>query len=303
MAKANTLAGTRDRVVLYAMIGLPFLALVVAVPVAWGWGVGPVDITLAVVMYCLTTLGVSMGFHRYLTHGAFKANRPLHIALAIAGSLALQGPPVTWVADHRKHHRFADREGDSHSPWRFGTSAPAIAKGMLYAHVGWLFHRHASLITYAPDLLKEPAVMRISRKYWHLTLVSVLAPPVAGALLTWSWEGAVTSFFWASLVRIGLVHHVEWSINSICHVAGDRPFHSRDKSGNVWWLSLLTFGDAWHNLHHADPTCARHGVRKGQIDISARVIRWCELAGWAWDVRWPNETRLNRRIRETTADA
>jgi stearoyl-CoA desaturase (delta-9 desaturase) len=303
MAEANAPARTRDRIALFVMIGLPFVALIAAVPIAWGQGIGWADAAITLVLYCASMLGVSMGFHRYFTHGAFKANKLVHIGLAIAGSLALQGPPVAWVADHRKHHRYSDAEGDPHSPWRYGTSVPAVAKGMLYAHIGWLFNQHASLITYAPDLLKDRVVMRISRRYWHLALVSLLLAPALGALITWSWEGALTSFFWGSLVRIGLVHHVEWSINSICHVAGDQPFRSRDKSGNVWWLSLLTFGDAWHNLHHADPTCARHGVRRCQIDISARVIRLCELLGWVWDVRWPDETRLSRRLQTSAKDA
>ncbi|MCX5395488.1 acyl-CoA desaturase [Streptomyces sp. NBC_00102] len=287
--------GRRDRVTLYAIIGLPFAAILAAVPVAWGWGIGWTDVVIAVAMYCVTMLGVSMGFHRYFTHGAFKANKALHTGLAVAGSLALQGPPIAWVADHRMHHKYADATGDPHSPWRFGTSAPALAKGMAYAHVGWLLGKHASFVTYAPDLLRDPVVVRVSRGYWRWVSVSVLLPPLLGALLTWSWSGALTAFFWGSLVRIGLVHHVEWSINSICHVAGDRPFAARDKSGNVWWLALLTFGDAWHNLHHAEPTSARHGVLRGQIDIAARVIRWCESAGLAWDVRWPDPVRLARR--------
>jgi stearoyl-CoA desaturase (delta-9 desaturase) len=125
--------------------------------------------------------------------------------------------------------------------------------------------------------------------------LSVLLPPLLGGILTWSWAGALSAFFWGSLVRTALVHHVEWSINSICHIAGERPFHSRDRSGNVSWLALLTFGDAWHNLHHADPTLARHGALRGQIDIAARIIRWCELAGWVWDVHWPDTARLERR--------
>ncbi|MFD8992145.1 acyl-CoA desaturase [Streptomyces goshikiensis] len=286
---------SRDRAVLYLIIGLPFVALLVTVPVAWGWGIGPLDAAIAVVMYSIATMGVNMGFHRYFTHGAFKAKRPLHIALAIAGSTALQGPPIAWVADHRKHHKYADAPGDPHSPWRFGTSMGALAKGMAFAHFGWLFEKHASFVAYAPDLLRDRAIVRISRKYWHLTAVSVLLPPVLGGLLTWSWSGALTAFFWGSLVRIGLVHHVEWSVNSICHVMGDRPFRARDKSGNVWWLALLTFGDSWHNLHHAEPTSARHGVLRGQIDVNARFIRWFEVLGWVWDVRWPDKDRLEQR--------
>ncbi|MGC0314246.1 acyl-CoA desaturase [Kitasatospora acidiphila] len=292
----------KNRLVLSFLIGAPFAALLLAVPMAWGRGLGWSDAAILVVLYCTTMLGVTMGMHRYFTHGAFKANHAMRVALAIAGSLAVQGPPITWVADHRKHHQYADRDGDPHSPWRFGHTTGAVARGMVYAHVGWLFNKHAPLQTYAPDLLTDRTIMRISRHYWRLTMVSLLLPAALGGLLTWSWQGTVTAFFWGSLVRIALVQHVFFSINSICHVAGDRPFRARDRSGNVWWLSLPSFGDAWHNLHHADPTCARHGVLRGQLDVCARVIRWCELLGWVRDVRWPDEERL-RRCRALDAHA
>jgi stearoyl-CoA desaturase (delta-9 desaturase) len=216
--------------------------------------------------------------------------------LAVAGTLAIEGPLDRWVADHRKHHAFSDKDGDPHSPWRFGESVPALMKGLFYAHMGWLFDiEQTSRRKYAPDLIDDPAMRRVSRAFPLIVLVSVFLPAVLGGLLTWSWWGALTAFFWAGLVRIALVHHVTWSINSICHVVGEHPFKSRDRSGNVWWLAIPSFGESWHNLHHADPTCARHGVEKGQIDLSARLIAWMEKAGWVWDVRWPKATRLDSR--------
>ena len=124
----------------------------------------------------------------------------------------------------------------------------------------------------------------------------MIAPAIAGGLVTWSWQGAVTAFFWGSLVRVSLLHHVTWSINSICHTLGERPFVSRDKSANVWWLAVPSMGESWHNLHHADPTCARHGVLRGQVDTSARVIRWLEQAGWVSDVRWPVAERIESKL-------
>jgi len=281
---------------LYVFIIVPLLALLAAVPLAWGGFLGPVDLVLLVVFYAITGLGITVGFHRYLTHGAFKARRGLRIALAIAGSYAVEGPVDRWVADHRKHHAFSDKAGDPHSPWRFGDSLPALAKGLFYAHMGWLFDvEQTPRARYAPDLLADRDIAAISRAFPWFVLGSLLIPAVLGGLITWSWEGAATAFFWAGLVRMALVHHVTWSINSVCHVVGEQPFRSRDRSGNVWWLAIPSFGESWHNLHHADPTCARHGVERGQLDSSARVIRWFELAGWATEVRWPKTERLDDR--------
>ncbi|OKI22552.1 fatty acid desaturase [Streptomyces sp. CB03911] len=288
--------GTAERVTLALFIGVPFLALLAAVPVAWGWGVGWLDLAIATVMYFVACHGITIGFHRYFTHGAFKANRALRLTLAVAGSLAIEGPLVRWVADHRKHHRFSDKEGDPHSPWRYGESVPALLKGLWWAHMGWLFDEEQTpQQKYAPDLIADPAIRAISRLFWLWTLISMMVPPLVGGLVTMSWQGALTAFFWGSLVRVALLHHVTWSINSICHAIGERPFKSRDRSGNVWWLAVLSCGESWHNLHHADPTSARHGVLRGQIDSSARLIRWFEKAGWARDVRWPDAERIAAR--------
>ncbi|GAA2743403.1 acyl-CoA desaturase [Kitasatospora cinereorecta] len=288
--------GLAERITLALFIGVPFLALLAAVPVAWGWGLGWLDLGLGVGMYFLTCHGITIGYHRYFTHGAFKANRALRIALAIAGSLAVEGPLVRWVADHRKHHRFSDKEGDPHSPWRYGETVPALLKGLWWAHMGWMFdEEQTSQAKYAPDLVGDPVIRGISRTFWVWTLISLLLPPLVGGLVTLSWQGALSAFFWGSMVRVALLHHVTWSINSICHAIGERPFKSRDRSGNVWWLAVLSCGESWHNLHHADPTSARHGVLRGQIDSSARLIRWFEQAGWATDVRWPSTQRIEAR--------
>ncbi|MFH8474776.1 acyl-CoA desaturase [Streptomyces sp. NPDC018000] len=285
-----------EQIALLLFIVVPFVALVAAVPLAWGRGVSRLDLGLLVVMYFISCHGITIGFHRYFTHGAFKAKRPLRIALAVAGSLAVEGPLVRWVADHRKHHRFSDAEGDPHSPWRFGETLPALLKGLWWAHIGWMFdEEQTSQQKYAPDLIKDPAIRGISRHFPAFTIVSLTLPPLVGGLVTMSWWGAATAFFWGSLVRVALLHHVTWSINSICHAVGKRPFKSRDRSGNVWWLAALSCGESWHNLHHADPTSARHGVMKGQIDSSARLIRWFENLGWAYDVRWPDSARIESR--------
>ncbi|WP_184675780.1 acyl-CoA desaturase [Saccharothrix violaceirubra] len=284
---------------LFAVI--PALALAAAVPLAWGWGLGWVDIGLAVFFYTLTCLGVTVGFHRHFTHGAFKATRALRIALAVTGSMAMQGPVIGWVADHRRHHAYADREGDPHSPWLFGTSARSLAKGFWHAHMGWMFQRDmTNPARFAPDLVADTDIRRVDRWFPALTAVTLLAPALAGGLLTWSWWGALTGFFWAGLVRVAVLHHVTWSVNSICHMIGDRPFTARDRSANFWPLAILSMGESWHNSHHADPTCARHGVRRGQIDVSARLIWLFGKLGWATGIHWPQPERLARRLKATT---
>ena len=281
---------------LYVFVIVPLMAVVAAIPLAWGGFVGPVDLLMLVVFYTISAAGITVGFHRHFTHGAFKAKPWVRVMLAIAGTLAIEGPLDRWVADHRKHHAFSDKEGDPHSPWRFGESVPALMKGLFYAHLGWLFDiEQTPRRKYAPDLVDDPAMRRVSDSFGLLVLTSVFLPALLVGLITWSWWGLLTGFFWAGLVRIALVHHVTWSINSICHVMGEHPFKSRDRSGNVWWLAIPSLGESWHNLHHADPTCARHGVEKGQIDISARLIRWMEKAGWVSDVRWPKTDRIDAR--------
>ncbi|HEY0486336.1 MAG TPA: acyl-CoA desaturase [Mycobacteriales bacterium] len=272
---------------------VPFLALAVAVPVFWGWGVSWLDLTIGGAFFVVSTLGVTVGYHRYFTHGSFRAKRALRIALAIAGGLAAQGPVIGWVADHRRHHAFSDREGDPHSPWLFGTSPVALARGFWHAHMGWLFGRDKTNVDrFAPDLAADRDLRVVDRLFPVWVVVSLLLPPLLGGLITLSWWGALTAFLWAGLARISFQHHVTWSVNSICHMIGERPFTSRDRSANFWPLAILSMGESWHNTHHADPTSARHGAQRGQIDISARVIWVFEKFGWAWNVRWPTAKRL-----------
>ncbi|GAB3144801.1 acyl-CoA desaturase [Amycolatopsis stemonae] len=272
---------------------VPFLALAAAVPVFWGWGVSWLDLAIGGAFFVVSTLGITVGYHRYFTHGAFRAKRALRIALAIAGGMAAQGPVIGWVADHRRHHAFSDREGDPHSPWLFGTSAVALARGFWHAHMGWLFGRDKTNIDrFAPDLAADRDMRVVDRLFPLWVAASLLLPPLLGGLITLSWWGALTAFLWAGLARISFQHHVTWSVNSICHMLGERPFTSRDRSANFWPLAILSMGESWHNTHHADPTSARHGVLRGQLDVSARVIWAFEKLGWAWNVRWPTAKRL-----------
>ena len=289
-------ASLTQRIIVGVFVGVPTLALIAAIPFAWGWGLGWHDVVIAAVFYWITGLGITVGYHRYFTHGSFKAKTPLRVALAVAGTMAMQGPVLTWVSDHRRHHKYSDKEGDPHSPWRYGNDTKALAKGLMFAHLLWLFDpNQTSEEKYSPDLLADKNIRRVSSLFAPLVGVSLLLPALIGGLWGMSWHGAITAFFWAGLVRITFLHHVTWSINSICHTFGDEDFQTRDKSRNVSWLAIASFGESWHNLHHADPTCARHGALKGQIDQSARVIRWFEQLGWAYDVRWPDEGRLEAK--------
>ena len=285
-----------EQVLLTIFLVVPFVALVTAVPLAWGWGLTWRDVVIATVMYAVSGLGITVGFHRYLTHRSFRARRPVRIGLAIAGSMALQASPIQWVADHRRHHRFSDKPGDPHSPWRYGTGIGALTKGFVYSHVGWLYDwEKTDEERYAPELVADRDINFISRSFAWWVALSLLLAPLVGGLWGWSWKAALTAFLWGSLARIALLHHVTFAINSVCHITGRRPFRTKDRSQNVWWLALLSFGESWHNFHHAEPTSARHGVRLFEIDTSAMLIKTMEKLHWVSDVRWPDRAMIARR--------
>jgi stearoyl-CoA desaturase (delta-9 desaturase) len=281
------------------IVGGPFAGLAAALWLLWGHGVGFADVGLAVFLYLVTGLGVTVGFHRCLTHRSFTARPALRVALAVAGSMSFQGDVNGWVATHRRHHAFTDRPGDPHSPYRHGTGPGGQLRGVLHAHVGWLFgHDPTSARSYAPDMLADRAMRAVSRAFPALCAASLVLPFAIG----WAIGGvraAVLALLWAGLVRIFLLQHVTWSVNSLCHLLGSRPFTTRrhDRATNLWPLAVLSLGESWHNMHHSDPTCARHGVDRGQLDLSAGLIRLFENAGWATDVRWPIATRLEHHRR------
>jgi stearoyl-CoA desaturase (delta-9 desaturase) len=234
-----------------------------------------------------TGLGVTVGFHRMLTHRSFKTSPFLRGLLAALGSAAIEGPVISWVADHRKHHAFSDRDGDPHSP-HVG-HAPGIRgalTGLFHAHVGWLFihTERASRERYAPDLLADPVIERINRTFLVWVVVGLAFPFGLGVAIGHTIMSGLTGLLWGGLVRMLVVHHVTYSINSLCHTFGRRPFATGDESRNLAWLSLFTFGEAWHNNHHAFPTSAIHGLRRWQVDPSAYVILALERVGLIWDV-------------------
>jgi len=275
-----------------AAVFIPFVAVIVAIVVFWNNGVSWVDLMLMAVMYVLTGLGITVGYHRMFTHRALQTSKPVEYVFAILGSMALQGPVISWVADHRKHHAHTDQEGDPHSPHAgfSGGNITSAIRGLFHAHVGWLWvnEGRAGARKYAPDLLEDPGIRRISRAFPWLALATFAIPAILGGLITWSWWGALTGLLWGGLVRVFFLHHVTWSINSVCHFLGGRPFavDEHDQSGNVAWLALPSFGEAWHHNHHAFPRSAVHGLRGWQraLDPSAVVIWMMEKLGLVWHV-------------------
>jgi stearoyl-CoA desaturase (delta-9 desaturase) len=277
-----------QRLLTLAIVAGPAVALGVVVPLLWGQAVDLSDLVMAVVLYVLTGFGLTIGFHRLFTHGAFASNRMLKIVLAVAGSMAVEGSVVSWVATHRRHHMYSDRAGDPHSPHRYGDGGVAQLRGLAFAHVGWLFVSDASSAErYAPDMLKDKDLQRIGRLFPLLALLSLAIPFGIGYALTRTATGALIALVWAGLVRMALLHHVTWGVNSLCHTFGRRTYETKDRSTDLWALALVSLGESWHNVHHAHPSWARHGALRGQIDPSATVIRLLERAGLATRVRWP----------------
>jgi stearoyl-CoA desaturase (Delta-9 desaturase) len=268
------------------MIGVvvPFLGLFAAIVLLWNQAVDATDLAILAGTYLLFGFGVTIGFHRMLTHRGFATHKPLEYAWAVLGSMALQGPVMDWVADHRKHHAHTDKEGDPHSPHVGHGSG---LKGLWHAHTGWLFETQgqADWKKYARDLYEDPGMRRINRLFPWLTLASLAIPAALGfALHGFTAEGALRGLVWGGLVRAFLLHHVTWSINSICHFFGKRRFDVEDQSTNVAWLAIPSLGEAWHHNHHAFPRSASHGLKRSEIDISGAVIRGMKRVGLAWNV-------------------
>jgi stearoyl-CoA desaturase (Delta-9 desaturase) len=276
---------------------LPVVALGVAAWFSWDGLLKPSDLIVFAIVYALTGLGVTVGFHRLFTHRSFKTRPAVRATLAILGSAAIEGPVISWVADHRKHHAFADEPGDPHSPHvDHGVGWSGALRGLMHAHVGWLFRhdQRGSRSRYAPDLLRDPVVRFVDRTFFVWAIGGLALAFGLGWAIGGSLVAGLTGLLWGGGVRMFLLHHVTYSINSICHVFGRRRFDTSDESRNVAWLSLISFGEAWHNNHHAFPTSARHGLGRGQLDPSALVISGLERTGLAWDVVRVSPERLRR---------
>jgi stearoyl-CoA desaturase (delta-9 desaturase) len=266
---------------------LPFVATLAAIVLLWNRLVSTRDLEIAAVMYLLTAVGITVGFHRLLTHRSFQTSKPAEYAFAVLGSMAVQGPAIAWVADHRKHHAHTDEEGDPHSPHvGHDGGVRGVLAGLWHAHSGWLMSTQgrADWKRYAADLYEDRGMRTISRQFVPLVLASLAIPALAGFLVSGTLAGAATGLLWGGMVRIFFVHHVTWSVNSVCHYFGTRRFDTDDRSTNVFWLALPSLGESWHHNHHAFPRSAVHGLRRWEIDPSALIIGAMEKLGLAWNV-------------------
>jgi stearoyl-CoA desaturase (delta-9 desaturase) len=276
-----------DRTITALVTLLPFLAVGFAAWQLWNSVLHWHDLVVFAIVYVLTGFGVTVGFHRHLTHRSFATGRVLRGILAALGSAAIEGPVISWVADHRKHHAYSDEQGDPHSPHvGHGGGLRGTLKGLLHAHVAWLFvhTERGSKQRFAPDLMGDPVIRFVDRTFFIWAIVGLAIPFGLGVALGGTVVAGLTGLLWGGGVRVFLIHHVTYSVNSLCHVFGRQPFNTKDESRNLSWLALPTLGEAWHNNHHAFPTSAEHGLRRRQIDPSALVIRTLERLGLVWDV-------------------
>jgi stearoyl-CoA desaturase (delta-9 desaturase) len=278
---------TLDRLANIVVTVVPLVLLGVAIWLAWGGALHWQDLVVLVVSYILTVVGVTVGYHRLFTHRSFKTSQPLRALLAVLGSAAVQGPVIEWVSTHRKHHAFTDLPGDPHSPnVDCVTGFRGAIKGLFHAHIGWMFRGidRANPARYAKDLLADPVIRLVDRAFLLWALLGLAFPFGLGVALTGSIIGGLTGLLWGGAVRILFLHHATFSINSLCHFFGRRRFNTGDESRNLAWLALPTFGEAWHNNHHAFPTSAHHGLTRWQLDPGGWLINAFERLGLAWDV-------------------
>lgn len=290
-----------ERLYAWGLVLLPTAGFLAAVAysalVRFSW----VDLALCAVFYGLTALGITAGFHRLFTHRSFQARPAVRALLAVFGDMALQGPTTYWVASHRRHHRYSDVAGDPHSPHVHADGSPS---GLWHAHMGWVFrHDHEGWMRYVPDLLRDRTLVRIDRLYFLWVALGFVAPGLIGAIAAQHWQGAIGGVLWGGFARVFLWHHATYSVNSICHVWGKRPFQTADTSTNHWACALITLGEGWHNNHHAFPASARHGLWWWQLDMTYLTIRALERVGLASAVITPDPQALAARAIVPAAEA
>ena len=287
---------TKTAIVLFTV--LPFLGVGVAAWQAWNGVLSWFDLVAFGFLYVVTLMGVTVGYHRLFTHRSFRTNALVRGTFAVMGSMAVEGSVIAWASNHRKHHAFADRDGDPHSPHTdHGDGILGAVRGLAHAHFGWLlaYGQRAAPRRFARDLLADPLLRAIDRTFIVWVAVGLALPFAFGWLVGGTIDAALTALLWGGAVRIFVLHHMTYSINSLCHFFGRRPFPTTDESRNLAWLALPTFGESWHNNHHAYPRSAMHGHRLWQLDLGGLVIRALEKAGLAWDVVRPGEQNAARR--------
>ncbi len=275
-------------IVTLLVILIPFVGLVAAIASLWGWAFTWVELTVMLGMYFATGFGVTIGYHRLFAHRSFDTIRPIELLLGVLGSMSVQGPVLKWVAIHRRHHQYSDGPDDPHSPTHFGGGVRGVLTGFWHAHLGWMFAADPpNLSDYVKDLRADRLIRVTSKLFPVWVLLGLIIPTALAGLLTMSWTGALFGLLWGGLVRIFLVHHVTFSINSICHIWGRRRFEVHDESRNNFICGVLALGEGWHNNHHAFPSSARHGLAWWEIDVSYIMIRLMTMTGLAWQLRVP----------------
>ena len=283
---------TKLKIVNLIAIATPFIGFLVAAIFFWGTLFNGVQLAIFGFMYAITSVGITIGYHRLFTHSSFKTSRFMTAVFAAFGSMAIEGPVLQWVADHRRHHQCSDDEGDPHSPHLHSGGILEALKGMWHSHMGWMINpRTKQSMRYVGDLRKDKLVRRMSKLFPFFVLISLALPALLGGLMTMTWMGAFLGFLWGGLVRICFVHHVTWSINSVCHIWGAQPFNTNDHSRNNLIMGVFALGEGWHNNHHAFQSSARHGLRWWQLDMSYIIIWFMSKVGLVYDVRVPTKCR------------
>jgi stearoyl-CoA desaturase (delta-9 desaturase) len=292
---ANLRARTLERRTALVVVILPVVGLFAGIALMWGHGVGPTELGLLAAMYFLTSIGIGIGYHRLIAHGSFQTWPAGRVVWAILGSMAAQGPVLYWAAIHRRHHSCSDRPGDPHSPHLDrGEGIAGLLGGLWHAHLGWLFtHEITDWGRFITDLLRDRGLFLVNRLYFLWVLLGLAIPTVLGGVLSGTGWGALMGFLFGGLIRVVLVHHVTWSVNSICHVYGTAPFRAPDESRNNVWIALPSFGEGWHNNHHAFPYSARHGLRWWEFDLNAWIIQGLACVGLAWNLKAPTTEMMH----------
>ncbi|MBE9252106.1 acyl-CoA desaturase [Dolichospermum sp. LEGE 00240] len=281
----------------FATILIPFFGFVIAIYTTFKFGISSVEIGLFLVMYTLTMLGITVGFHRHFAHCAFRTNTVIRVLLAILGSMSAQGPVIQWASIHRRHHKYSDRPGDPHSPLIYQGEKWGTLRGLWHGQIAWMLNSDVTnTAVFAKDLLKDPVITKVNRLYLTWVVLGLAIPAILNGLLTETWTGVLQGFIWSGLVRMFCVNHAFWTINSIAHCYGQRPFDTEEQSHNTFWLSLANFGEAWHNNHHAFPNSALLGLKWWQIDIGGWVILALKKVGLAWDIKTPTAGMITEKL-------
>ncbi len=288
-----------EKFAIFLGVTVPVIGLIVGIVLLWGRAVGWLELSLMLVMYSLTVLGITVGYHRLFTHRSFETGPVVRYLLAVFGSMALQGPVIHWCAIHRRHHQQADKPGDPHSPHLHDGTFIGSIKSAWHSHIGWLFDPDSpGMDKGVNDLLADPVVSFADRTFMLYVILGLLIPALIGYAVTRSWWGALSCFIWGGLVRMCLMHHATFCINSVCHIWGTRPFQSADHSRNNPIFGVLSFGEGWHNNHHAFPTSARQGLQWWQVDFSWMLISTLKFFGLAWNVRVPSAAAMAAKARK-----